>query len=66
MDCPICKGKIIEKKTRRGKIFYGCNNYPKCDLAMWDKPTKELCPDCNHPLVEVKDKIKCSKCAYER
>ena len=66
MDCPICKGKIIEKKTRRGKIFYGCNNYPKCDLAMWDKPTSELCPDCNHPLVETKDKIKCSKCAYER
>ena len=66
MDCPICKGKIIEKKTRRGKIFYGCNNYPKCDLAMWDKPTGELCPDCNHPLVETKDKIKCSKCAYER
>ena len=66
MDCPICKGKIIEKKTRRGKIFYGCNNYPKCDLAMWDKPTKELCPDCKHPLVEAKDKIKCSKCTYER
>ena len=66
MDCPICKGKIIEKKTRRGKIFYGCNNYPKCDLAMWDKPTKELCPDCKYPLVESKDIIKCSKCAYEK
>lgn len=37
MDCPICKqGKIIEKKTKRGKIFYGCNNYPKCKVATWD------------------------------
>ena len=66
MNCPICGGKIVEKKTRRGKIFYGCNNYPKCDLAMWDKPNGEICPDCNSPLVEAKDKIKCSKCAYER
>ena len=66
MDCPTCGGKIIEKKTRRGKIFYGCNNYPKCDFATWDKPTGELCPDCNSPLTETKDKTKCSKCAYER
>ena len=66
MDCPTCSGKIIEKKTRRGKIFYGCNNYPKCDFATWDKPTGELCPDCKSPLVEAKDKIKCSKCTYER
>ena len=54
------------QKTKRGKIFYGCNNYPKCDFATWDKPTGEICPDCNSPLVETKDKIKCSKCAYER
>ena len=66
MDCPICGGKIIEKKTRRGKVFYGCNNYPKCDFATWDKPNGELCPDCKKPLVEVKEKIKCSKCTYER
>lgn len=66
MDCPKCSGKIIEKKTRRGKIFYGCNNYPKCDLATWDKPTGEICPDCSSPLVETKDKVKCSKCAYEK
>lgn len=40
MDCPKCGGKIIEKKTKRGKIFYGCNNYPKCKYASWDKPTR--------------------------
>ncbi|MBQ2872501.1 MAG: type I DNA topoisomerase [Bacilli bacterium] len=66
MDCPTCGGKIIEKKTRKGKIFYGCNNYPKCDFATWDKPTGEICPNCSKPLVETKDKIKCSKCEYER
>ena len=66
MDCPKCSGKIIEKKTRRGKIFYGCNSYPKCDFATWDKPTGELCPNCNSPLIETKEKIKCSKCVYER
>ena len=66
MDCPKCNGKIVEKKTRKGKIFYGCNNYPKCDFATWDKPTGELCPDCNNPIVETKEKTKCSKCTYEK
>lgn len=64
--CPKCSGKIVEKKTRRGKPFYGCNNYPKCDFATWDKPTGELCPECKSPLVVSKDKVKCSKCKYER
>ena len=67
MDCPKCKdGKVIERKTKRGKIFYGCSNYPKCDFASWDKPTGEFCPECNNYLVEKKDKIKCSSCDYER
>ena len=46
MDCPDCGGKIIEKTTRRGKVFYGCNNYPKCKFATWDKPIPEKCPNC--------------------
>ena len=67
MNCPKCKGgKVIERKTKRGKIFYGCSNYPKCDFASWDKPTGEFCPECNNYLVEKKDKIKCSSCDYER
>ena len=65
-DCPTCGGKIIEKKTKRGKVFYGCNNYPKCDFATWDKPNGEICPNCNNPLVETKEKVKCSKCDYEK
>lgn len=64
-DCPKCDGEIIEKKTKRGKIFYGCNKYPKCDVALWDKPTGKSCPNCNSLLVEKKDMIKCSSCDYE-
>ena len=62
MKCPQCDGMIVEKVTRRGKIFYGCNHYPKCKVATWDKPTGELCPQCGNILVETKDGIKCSKC----
>ena len=65
-DCPNCDGKIIEKKTRKGKIFYGCNNYPKCKTAYWDKPVGEKCPKCGEMLVEKKDIIKCSKCDYTK
>ncbi|MDD4053475.1 MAG: type I DNA topoisomerase [Bacilli bacterium] len=64
-NCPKCEGKIVEKKTRRGKIFFGCNNYPKCDFALWDKPTGDKCPSCESLLVEKKDKIKCTNCDYE-
>lgn len=64
MPCPKCGGKIVEKKTKKGKIFYGCNNYPKCKLATWDKPTGELCPKCGGILLENKDNIKCMECDY--
>lgn len=37
-NCPMCDGKVIEKRTKKGKIFYGCNNYPKCKYAAWNKP----------------------------
>lgn len=64
--CPKCDGDIVEKKTRRGKIFYGCDKYPKCDIALWDKPTGDICPECGSLLVEKKDEIKCSSCNYEK
>ena len=63
-SCPQCDGKIVEKKTKKGKIFYGCNNYPKCNFASWDMPTGERCPNCNSLLVENKKNIKCAKCEY--
>ena len=64
-DCPICnKGKIVEKTTRKGKIFYGCSNYPKCKTAAWDIPTGKLCPECNNLLVNKNNQVKCSNCDY--
>jgi len=64
-DCPNCSGKIIEKKSRRGKLFYGCNNYPKCKTAYWDKPINKKCPECGEMLVEKNSKVKCSSCDYK-
>ncbi len=70
IDCPKCGSEIIEKVSKRGKLFYGCSNYPKCDFALWDKPIKEFCPKCKSILVHKKnrkvDEIKCSneKCDY--
>lgn len=66
MDCPLCDGKVIEKKTKRGKIFYGCNHYPKCKFASWDKPIPEKCPECGSILVEKNGHIQCSECDYKR
>jgi len=55
IKCPKCKtGEILEKRTKKGKIFYGCSNWPKCDFALWDKPTGEQCPKCGSLLVETK------------
>ena len=58
-------GKIIEKRSKRGKIFYGCNNYPKCKTAFWDEPIGKKCPNCNNMLVKKGKKIKCSSCDYK-
>ncbi len=65
-DCPKCMGKIIEKKTRKGKVFYGCNNYPKCDYALWYKPTGEKCPDCGELLIQKGKNIVCNSCDYQK
>ena len=62
--CPACDGNIVEKHSKRGKVFYGCSNYPKCKMAYWDKPTGETCPECGAMLTEKNKKIKCSSCSY--
>ena len=69
IECPKCKkGKIVEKRTKKRKIFYGCDQYPKCDFALWDKPTGEVCPKCKSLLIRTKrDQVKCSgkDCDYK-
>ena len=52
--CPVCGGKIIEKKTKRGYAFFGCGNYPECNFMTWDKPTDDLCPQCGKSLFKRK------------
>ncbi|MBN1568481.1 MAG: type I DNA topoisomerase [Acidobacteria bacterium] len=49
-----CSGEIVERKSRRGKVFYGCSNYPDCDFVLWNKPVPDPCPMCNAPFTVVK------------
>jgi DNA topoisomerase-1 len=46
VTCPKCQGAIIERRTKRGKVFYGCQKYPECDYVTWDTPLKEVCQTC--------------------
>ncbi len=74
VKCPEkeCSGNIVEKKSKRGKIFYGCSSYPDCKFASWDRPVNKICPDCKSPyLVEKESKregklLKCPnrECAF--
>jgi DNA topoisomerase-1 len=52
VDCPEkgCDGRIVKKQSKRGKIFYGCNRYPKCNFATWDRPVPHPCPKCGAPF----------------
>ncbi len=56
IPCPErnCEGEIVERKTRRGKVFYGCSSYPKCKFALWNKPVAQECPKCGYPLLELR------------
>lgn len=53
VTCPKCgEGEIVERKSKRGRLFYGCNRYPQCDFTLWDKPTHEFCDTCGSIMVE--------------
>ena len=53
VKCPKCgEGEIIQRKSKYGKIFYGCNKYPDCDFVLWNEPTGDICPDCGALLVK--------------
>ena len=55
VTCPQCnKGEILVRKSRRGKVFYSCSEYPDCDYALWNEPVKEECPDCKWPILTIK------------
>ena len=66
VTCPECKqGTIIERRSKRGRIFYACNRYPDCKFALWDKPIKVPCPRCGGLMtLRGKNGVKCTKCDY--
>lgn len=73
VPCPKCgKGEVIQRKSKYGKIFYGCNKYPDCDFVSWNEPVKEKCPDCGAYLVKKitkkESKLVCSNnaCSFSK
>jgi DNA topoisomerase-1 len=70
VDCPNCeKGRIIERRSKKRRIFYGCDQYPNCEFISWDKPIARKCPKCESLLVEKKLKkgiqVQCITCDYK-
>ncbi len=75
VKCPKCeKGEVVERKSKRGTVFYGCDKYPECDFTLWNEPTGEVCPECGALLVKKilkkGDVIECSNkvkgCSYKK
>ncbi|MFD2612991.1 type I DNA topoisomerase [Paenibacillus gansuensis] len=69
VPCPKCgEGHMIERRSKKGRVFYGCERYPECDNVMWDKPAKHPCPDCGGLMIEKRNKkgllIKCTQCDH--
>ena len=67
--CPECGGDLLQRRTRRRRVFYGCSNYPDCKFAVWKRPLPEPCPSCGGLLIEAgRDKTKCHQCqeVFER
>jgi DNA topoisomerase-1 len=64
--CPLDGGDLVEKRTRRGRVFYGCSNYPECEFSSWNRPLPQPCPNCGG-LLAVKNRhhAKCTRCENE-
>lgn len=54
VNCPKCSADLVQRRSRRGKVFYGCSKYPDCDFASWNRPLPEECPQCHHPFLVEK------------
>ena len=69
VTCPACgQGEIVVRRSKRGRVFYGCSRYPACDFVSWERPTGERCPQCGGLLVVTtrrgQDIVHCSSCSY--
>lgn len=70
VTCPTCnEGKIVERRSKKGRIFYGCDRYPTCDFVSWDKPVSKPCPVCSSMMIEKRNKngvtLQCTKCDHK-
>ncbi len=72
LDCPKCgEGEIVQRRTRKGRTFFGCTRYPDCDWSSWDTPTEAECPECESPVALQKSTkrrgefLKCAACGHE-
>ncbi|MZQ81601.1 type I DNA topoisomerase [Paenibacillus sp. 5J-6] len=70
VTCPTCHtGKIVERRSKKGRVFYGCDQYPTCDFVSWDKPVNKPCPVCSSMMIEKRSKngisIQCTKCDHK-
>ena len=59
--CPECGGHMLVRKSAKGRIYYGCSNYPKCNFMTWDEPVSEKCPQCGQTLFKKKGQLYCAK-----
>lgn len=55
-ECPLCKGRMMKKRSKKGRAFYGCEHYPECTFSVWNKPTKDKCPECGCFMIQRKGK----------
>lgn len=70
VTCPTCHtGKIVERRSKKGRVFYGCDQYPTCDFVSWDKPVNKPCPVCSSMMIEKRSKngvnIQCTQCDHK-
>ncbi|OAS21742.1 type I DNA topoisomerase [Paenibacillus oryzisoli] len=70
VTCPTCHaGKIVERRSKKGRVFYGCDQYPTCDFVSWDKPVHRPCPACSSLMIEKRSKngvmIQCTQCDHK-
>ena len=66
--CPKCGGQILQKKSKRGYKYFGCETAPKCDFMTWNEPTDQLCPQCGKTLFKKRGMLLCETegCGYEQ
>ncbi len=63
--CPVCGGDVVEKRSRRGRVFYGCANYPSCRFTTWSRPLPAPCPECGGLLLAAGEGgARCTQCRW--